>query len=55
MGTERLLKISRQNILPERRSPGHPKRRWGDLIPCSRGGFAYNKEEEEEEEEEERL
>jgi hypothetical protein len=31
MDAERLVKISRDNI-PVGRSPGHPKRRWIDLI-----------------------
>jgi hypothetical protein len=30
--SERLIKISRDNIPVGRRSPGHPKRRWSDLI-----------------------
>jgi hypothetical protein len=29
---ERLVKISRDNVPAERRSPGCPKRRWSDLI-----------------------
>jgi hypothetical protein len=33
MDAERLFAISRDNILAGRRSPGHPKRRWSDLIP----------------------
>jgi hypothetical protein len=32
MYTERLVKISRDNIPAGRRSPGRPKRRWSDLI-----------------------
>ena len=32
MDTERLVKISRDNIPAGRRSPGCPKRRWSDLI-----------------------
>ena len=32
MDDERLVTISRDNA-PAGRSPGHPKRRWGDLIP----------------------
>ena len=32
MDAEGLDKISRNNIHAGRRSPGHPKRRWGDLI-----------------------
>ena len=33
MDAERLVKISRDNIPAERRSPGRLKRRWSDLIP----------------------
>ena len=33
MDTERLVKMSRNNVLTERRSPGCLKRRWSDLIP----------------------
>jgi len=32
MDAERLVKISRDNIHVGRKSPGHPKRRWSDLI-----------------------
>ena len=32
MDAERLVKISRDNVPIGRRSPGHPKRRWSDLI-----------------------
>ena len=32
MNTERLVKISRDNIPAGRRSPRRPKRRWSDLI-----------------------
>ena len=32
MDSERLVKISRDNIPVGRRSPGRPKRRWSDLI-----------------------
>ena len=32
MNSKRLDKISRDNIPAGRRSPGHPKRRWSDLI-----------------------
>ena len=33
MDAERLVKFSRDNIPTGRRSQGHPKRRWSDLIP----------------------
>ena len=33
MDTERLVKISRDNITAGTRSPGRPKRRWRVLIP----------------------
>ena len=32
MDAERLVKISRDNTLVGRRSPGRPERRWSDLI-----------------------
>ena len=32
MDAERLVKISRDNILARRRSPGRPKRRWSDEV-----------------------
>ena len=32
MDAERLVKISRDNIPAGRRSPGHPKRSWNELI-----------------------
>ena len=32
MDTERLVKISRDNIPVGRKSPGSPKRRWSELI-----------------------
>jgi hypothetical protein len=32
MNPERLVKISRDNMPVGRRSPGHPKRKWSDLI-----------------------
>ena len=43
MDTGRLVKISRDNIPPGRRSPGWPKRRW---ILIKTGGITFNKEEE---------
>ena len=33
MVTEKLVKISRDNIPGRRRSLGYPKRRWSGLIP----------------------
>ena len=33
MDAERSIKVSRDNILAVERSPGHPDRRWSDLIP----------------------
>ena len=46
MDAKILVKISRDNIPAGRRSPGHSKRRWRDLIPIKTVGSAYNKEEE---------
>ena len=33
MKAERIVKTSRDNLSSGRKSPGHPKIRWGDLIP----------------------
>ena len=50
MYTERLVKISRDNIPAGRRSPGCPKRRWSDFILHQNRRNRLKKEEEEEEE-----
>ena len=46
MDAERLVEISKENILVGRRSPGRLRRGWSDLSLIKIGSIAYNKEEE---------
>ena len=45
MDAERLVEISRDDILAGGRSSGRPMRRWNDLTAIKTCGTAYNKKE----------